>query len=74
MGLFKRYLDQEDKNELQKRQELINQYIHIASVLEQAKQSFFAGKFSKYGLDASKNWGVNPLTGQISEIKPEPKK
>lgn len=74
MGIFKKYFDQEDKKELYLRQQQINQQILIVEGLQQMLRNFVVSKFSKYGLDGSKQWSVNPLTGQIKEIKPEPPK
>ena len=74
MGLFrKKYLDNEDKVELKARQRHINEQVLVVNALENAKQSWMASKYSKYGLDSSKKWSINSLTGKITEVK-EPKK
>ena len=74
MSFFgKRYLSKEDKEELAARQRHINEQILVVNSLEAAKQAWIKGKYSKYGLDANKNWTINVLTGKITEIKPKKK-
>ena len=73
--MFGKYLDHEDKLELKLRQEFINGQKMVVEGLENLKQQWIATKFSKYGLDGSKVWSVNPTNGQIKEVKKlEPKK
>lgn len=70
MGLFKKkYLDREDKEELAARQRHINEQILTVNALEDAKRNWIIAKYSKYGLDSSKNWNINTLTGKITEVK-----
>ncbi len=69
--MFGKYLDKVDKNELKLRQEHINRQILVVKGLEELKIKWMASKFSKYGLDSSKQWGINPLTGKIIEVKKE---
>jgi len=68
---FKRYLDKEDLRELQKRQEQINEHTLVVQLLQGAIQQWIQLKLSKYGLDAQKQYEVNPLTGKITLIKPK---
>lgn len=69
---MKKYLDKGDKKELELRQQQINLQTLIVASLENAKQTWVVSKFSKYGLDSSKQWTVNPKNGQIKEQKNEP--
>lgn len=70
MPLFKkRYLDNEDKSELRLRQQQINMQRLCVQGLEELKRNWMIGKFTKYGLDANKQWTMNALTGKISEVK-----
>jgi len=77
MGIFnkKAYFDQEDKEELRLRQQQINEQMIIIEGLKAMMNNWFASKLEKYGLDAGKQWTVNPATGQINELpdKKEPK-
>ena len=65
----KKYLDKEDKQELYLRQQQINAQKMIVEGLELLKRNWFLSKFPKYNLDPSKNYSVNPYSGQIKEIK-----
>ncbi len=67
-------LDQEDLEELRKRTELINQHILISQALETQKQSFLMSRFSKYGLDITKQYDIELKNGRVTEIKPAAKK
>ncbi len=69
MKLFTKYFDKADKNELRLRQQQINEQILIVTGLQEMMKGFVTSKFSKYGLDSSKQWSVNPSTGQIKEVK-----
>ena len=73
MNPFKKYLDRKDLEELRARQKQINEQLLIVQSLEITKQNWIANKFSKYGLDSSKKWLVDPDSGQIKEQKDEPK-
>ena len=73
MGLFHKYLDAKDKEEFRLRQQQINEQAMIVEGLKQLTSNWFAEKVIKYGLDPQKNWSVNPISGQISEVKKEPK-
>lgn len=70
-NMFKKYFDKEDKQKLAFIQGEISRYSLVIEGLRQLMTSFVQSKFSKYGLDASKNWTINPETGQISEVKPQ---
>jgi len=67
-------LDQEDLEELRKRTELINQHILISQALEAQKQSFLMSRFSKYGLDITKQYDIELKTGMVTEAKTPQKK
>lgn len=69
MKLFNKYFDKEDKNELKLRQQQVNEQMLIVTGLQEMMKAFVTSKFSKYGLDGSKQWSVNPHTGQIKELK-----
>ena len=66
-------LDQEDLEELRKRTELINQHILVSQALEAQKQSFLLSRFSKYGLDITKQYDIELKNGKITEAKPAKK-
>lgn len=67
-------LDQEDLEELRKRTELINQHILISQALEAQKQQFLMSRFSKYGLDITKQYDIELKTGRVTEAKTPQKK
>ena len=66
---FRKYLDREDLAELKKRQDHINQHLLIVESLTMIKNMWINQKFSKYGVDSTKNYSINSQTGQIKEIK-----
>lgn len=72
--MFGKKLDKTDLEELRKRTELINQHILISQALESQKQNFIISKFSKYGLDITKQYDISLKNGRITESKPEEKK
>lgn len=67
-------LDQEDLEELRKRTELINQHVLISQALEAQKQQFLMSRFSKYGLDITKQYDIELKTGRVTEAKTPQKK
>ncbi len=67
--MFSKRLDKTDLEELQKRTELINQHILISQALETQKQQFLLSRFSKYGLDITREYDIDLKTGKISEPK-----
>lgn len=68
--MFTKKLDKTDLEELKKREELINQYILIVRALQTQKQSFILSRFSKYGLDITKEYSIDLKTGKVAESKP----
>lgn len=68
--MFSKKLDKTDLEELRKREELINQHILITQALQTQKQSFLLGRFSKYGLDISKEYNIDLKNGKITESVP----
>jgi hypothetical protein len=67
--MFSKKLDKTDLEELRKRTELINQHILISQALETQKQQFLLSRFSKYGMDITKEYDIDLKTGKISEPK-----
>lgn len=67
--MFNKRLEKIDLEELRKRTELINQHILISQALEAQKQQFLLSRFSKYGLDISKQYDIDLKTGKITEAK-----
>ena len=67
--MFSKKLDKTDIEELRKRTELINQHILISQALETQKQQFLLSRFSKYGMDITKEYDIDLKTGKISEPK-----
>ena len=67
--MFSKKLDKTDLEELRKRTELINQHILISQALEAQKQQFLITRFSKYGLDITKQYDIELKTGRITEAK-----
>lgn len=61
-------LDRQDLIELQEKEKLIRQHVAIAQALEVQKTTWLLGKFSKYGLDAEKEWNFNLVNGSIKQI------
>lgn len=61
-------LDSQDLIELREKEKLIKQHIAIAQALEVQKATWLLGKFSKYGLDAEKEWNFNLADGSIKQI------
>jgi hypothetical protein len=72
--MFSKKLDKEDLEELRKRTELINQHILISQALEAQKQSFLLNRFSKYGLDITKQYDIELKNGKVTEAKIPQKK
>ena len=72
--MFSKKLDKTDLEELRKREELINQHILITQALQIQKQSFLLSRFSKYGLDISKEYSIDMKTGKIKETIVKPPK
>ncbi len=67
--MFSKKLDKTDLEELRKRTELINQHILISQAIEAQKQQFLLSRFSKYGLDITKEYDIDLKTGKIVEAK-----
>lgn len=65
--MFTKKIDKTDLEELRKREELINQHILITQALQTQKQSFLLSRFSKYGLDISKEYNIDLRNGKITE-------
>jgi len=72
--MFSKKLDKTDLEELRKRTELINQHILISQALEAQKQQFLLSRFSRYGLDITKQYDIELKTGRITEAKIPQKK
>ncbi len=70
--MFTKKLDKTDLEELRKREELINQHVLITQALQSQKQSFILSRFSRYGLDITKEYSIDLKTGKITESKPRP--
>lgn len=70
--MFAKKLDKTDLEELRKREELINQHILITQALQSQKQSFILSRFSRYGLDITKEYSIDLNTGKVTESKPRP--
>lgn len=68
--MFSKKIDKLDLEELRKREELINQHILITQALQTQRQSFLLSRFSKYGLDISKEYSIDLKTGKITETEP----
>jgi len=64
----------EELIELNKRNELVNEYLLVAQALDLQKRFWLNGKLEKMGLDSSKQYSIDNKTGKITEIKNEPKK
>ncbi|MCK5117877.1 MAG: hypothetical protein KAR44_14880 [Candidatus Aegiribacteria sp.] len=62
-------IEEEDRVEIKKREELISQYVLIAQTLQNEMRGFLMSKLSKYGLDSQKDWSFNTKTGIIEEVK-----
>ncbi len=69
--MFIKKLDKIDLEELKKREELINQHILITQALQSQKQSFILSRFSRYGLDITKEYNIDLKTGKITESRPQ---
>ena len=69
--MFTKKLDKTDLEELRKREELINQHILITQALQAQKQNFIISRFSKYGMDITKEYNIDLKTGKITESKPQ---
>ena len=67
--MFSKRLEKTDLEELRKRTELINQHILISQALEAQKQQFLISRFSKYGLDITKQYDIDLKTGKIIGAK-----
>jgi len=67
--MFRKRLDKTDLEELRKRTELINQYILISQALETQKQQFLLSRFSKYGMDITREYDIDLKIGKITEAK-----
>jgi hypothetical protein len=67
--MFTKKLDKTDLEELRKREELINQHVLITQALQSQKQSFILNRFSRYGLDITKEYSIDLKTGKITESK-----
>jgi len=67
--MFSKRLEKTDLEELRKRTELINQHILISRALEAQKQQFLISRFSKYGLDITKQYDIDLKTGKITGAK-----
>ncbi len=67
--MFSKKIDKTDLEELRKREELINQHILITQALQTQRQSFLLSRFSKYGLDISKEYNIDLKTGRVTENK-----
>ncbi len=72
--MFNKKLDKTDLEELRKREELINQHVLISQALQAQKQNFILSRFSRYGLDMTKEYSIDLKTGKITESKPQPPK
>lgn len=70
--MFTKKLDKTDLEELRKREELINQHVLITQALQSQKQSFILSRFSRYGLDITKEYSIDLKTGKITESKQRP--
>lgn len=70
--MFTKKLDKTDLEELRKREELINQHILITQALQVQKQSFILSRFSKYGLDITKEYNIDLKNGKVTESKSKP--
>lgn len=62
-------LDKSDLEELREKEKLIKQHLAIAQALEMQKNTWLISKFSKYGLDANKEWSFSLKTGEITEAE-----
>ncbi len=69
--MFTKKLEKTDLEELRKREELINQHILIIQALQAQKQNFIISRFSKYGMDITKEYNIDLKTGKISESRPQ---
>lgn len=69
INMFSKRLEKTDLEELRKRTELINQHILISQALEAQKQQFLISRFSKYGLDITKQYDIDLKTGKITGAK-----
>lgn len=69
--MFGKKLDKTDLQEIRKREELINQYILTAQALEVQKKNFIISRFSRYGLDITKEYSFDLKSGKIIEAKPQ---
>ena len=71
MGLFTKYLNQKDKEEMAKWKKLIDDQSTILGSLQESFNLWFYKKIAEYKLDPTKNWTLNSESGQITEIKKE---
>ena len=67
-------LAKDDLAELNKRNELINQYILTAQALDLQKRFWLNDKLEKLGLDPKKQYRIDNKDGAITEETDEPKK
>ncbi len=71
--MFGKYLNQKDKEEMIKWRTLIENKSFELTAIREAFNIWFYKKLDKYGTDKTKLWTLDIQTGQIKEVKQEPK-